>query len=77
MRKKSSGYGTLNFCKKSQCDVNFWTAVHCFDLPRIDRRSSTWFKLSRIKHMKIDLNGNENLASESYRGFKLPWITLP
>ena len=55
----------------------FWTAVHCFDLPRIDRRSSTWFKLSRIKHMKIDLNGNENLASESYRGFKLPWITLP
>ena len=53
----------------------FWTAVHCFDLPRIDRRGSTWFELSRTKYMKIDLNGNENLSSEiqviagsSYRG---------
>ena len=38
----------------------FWTAVYCFDLPRIDRRGSTWFELSRVKYMKNDLNGNEN-----------------
>ena len=59
----------------------FWTAVYCFDLPRIDRRGSTWFELSRVKYMKNDLNGNENcselVGGSSYRGFKLPWIKLP